>query len=211
VVSGSRLSTTIAAFSPGQALVAATPLVLLRARRIHGICSLRVGGPIILPVEPPRVYVMLLLLLALVPHNEADGQVRPDPLTKSFEGCYDLTMGRWWPWSFGEENQFVTPPGRVRLFSERGTSGFEHDRLLLRSLPSRKGTASGRGGPAYWDLKSESEIELVWTDGFTAVRLSLRGSGNVFRGWAHPHFDYFKLIPRIAHVTARKNPCDALP
>ncbi len=152
---------------------------------------------------------LILVILTLLLQSEANAQTQPTPLTKSFEGCYELTLGRWWPWSFGGDNEFVTAPSRIRLFSERGTKGFEEGGFLIRTIPPRKGAASGRGGPSYWNVKSPNEIELIWNDGFTGVRLSLKKSGNELRGWAHPHFDAPRLIPRIAHVIARKIACDA--
>jgi hypothetical protein len=49
---------------------------------------------------------------------------------------------------------------------------------------------------------------LIWTDGFVGVRLSLEKNGNELHGWAHPHFDASKLIPRTARVDARPIACD---
>jgi hypothetical protein len=153
--------------------------------------------------------LILGVVLASLLQSEANGQTQPAPLSKSFEGCYELTLGRWWPWSFDGDNEFVTPPSRIRLLSERGTKGFEQDGFLIRPIPPRKGAASGRGGPSYWNLKSASAIDLIWTDGFTGVTLSLEKRGDQLRGWAHPHFDAAPLIPRVAHVVARKIACDA--
>jgi len=160
-------------------------------------------------MQLPKRWVILGIILALLLQSEATGQTQQGPLTKSFEGCYELTLGRWWPWSFGGDNQFVAPPSRIRLLSERGTKGFEEDGFLIRTIPSRKGAASGRGGPSYWNVMSPSEIDLIWNDGFTGVTLSLKKRGDELRGWAHPHFDATPLVPRIAHVTARKIACDA--
>jgi len=78
----------------------------------------------------------------------------------------------------------------------------------MRAIPARKGAASGRGGPSYWNAKSSTDINLIWNDGFTGVTLSLKKRGDELRGWAHPHFDGPTFIPRIAHVTARKIACD---
>jgi hypothetical protein len=58
-------------------------------------------------------------------------------------------------------------------------------------------------------VKSSSEIKLVWTDGFTGLTLDLKKHGKELRGWAHPHFDRMKLIPRTAHATARQIACEA--
>ena len=125
-----------------------------------------------------------------------------------FAGCYQLTLGRWWPLPFGKDDAgFVTPSKRIRLFSERGTKGFEKDGFLVRRIPEANGKVHGRGGPAYWQMKSARQIEIVWTDGFTGVTLNLEKYGNELRGWAHPHFDSPRLVPRIAHVTARPIAC----
>ncbi len=37
----------------------------------------------------------------------------------------------------------------------------------------------------------------------------LEKDGEKLSGWAHPHFDAVKLIPRTAHVVARRIACDA--
>ncbi len=83
--------------------------------------------------------VMIIPFLALVPltcfaqtkKSEAKAQAQPAPTPASFEGCYELKLGRWWPWGFGEENTYVTPPSRIQLLGEHGTRGFEQDKLLI--------------------------------------------------------------------------------
>jgi hypothetical protein len=129
--------------------------------------------------------------------------------TAPFVGCYELTLGRWWPWSFGEETKYVTPPNRVQLLPERGKIGFEQDGFLLRAMAANKDTKSARGGPSYWQVKSSNRIDLTWTDGFTGVSLRLEKDGNDLHGWAHPHFDAPKFVPRTTHVIARRIACDA--
>jgi hypothetical protein len=152
-------------------------------------------------------YIVWAMLVGLFFQLLTFGQSKSTPPTSVFEGCYELTLGRWWPWSFGGDNQFVTPPHRIKLLSERGTKGFEQDGFLIRAL-SQKGAAPVRGGPSYWQLKSENQIELIWNDGFTGVTLALRKQGDKLQGWAHPHFDVPVIPPRIAHVTARRIACD---
>jgi hypothetical protein len=97
----------------------------------------------------------MILFLALVSSgsvaqtNEsgAKAQIQSVPAPGPFQGCYELKLGRWWPWGFGEENAYVTPPSRVRLLPERGTKGFEKYGFLIRALPSQKGEAPGRAVP----------------------------------------------------------------
>lgn len=122
----------------------------------------------------------------------------------SFAGCYELKVGRWWPWGFGEDNSFVTPPSRIQLLSDRGTKGFEQDGYLIRAM---KGSRPGRGAPSCWRVRSGDRIDLIWNDGFTGVTLDLERHGDELRGRAHPHFDS-PFTRRTASVTARRIPCE---
>jgi len=117
-----------------------------------------------------------------------------------FVGCYELKLGRWWPWSSDDIRTFHTPPSRVELLSSRGTDGFVKDHFLIGPLPkpSRYG---------YWDLKSKNRIRLTWTDGLVGVGLNLAKHGTELSGWAHPHSDAPQFVPHIAHVIARKTSC----
>jgi hypothetical protein len=126
-----------------------------------------------------------------------------------FTGCYQLTLGKWWPWAFGEDTKFVTPPSRIRLLPEVGTKGFEQNRFLLRTLETKEEVASGSRESSYWQVRSANQIDLTWTDGFTGVTLKLEKKEDELSGWAHPHFDAVKVIPRTARVVARLFACDA--
>lgn len=127
---------------------------------------------------------------------------------ESYTGCYELSMGRWWPWSFGEDTKYVTPPNRIELLSQVGIDGFEKDRLLIRTVPVQKLRMSGRRSASFWEARPDNHINLAWIDGFTGVTLTLEKQGSDIRGWAHPHFDAPHLIPRIAHAKLRRIPCD---
>jgi hypothetical protein len=127
----------------------------------------------------------------------------------SFTGCYQLTIGKWWPWAFGEDTKYVTPLSRIRLLSEHGTKGFEQDGFLLRTIPRKEEAPAGSRESSYWLARSTNQIYLIWTDGFTGVTLMLEKKGDELSGWAYPHFDAAKLIPRRAHVVARRIACDA--
>jgi hypothetical protein len=129
--------------------------------------------------------------------------------TAAFAGCYELKLGRWWPWGYGGDSPFVTPPKRVQLLSERGTEGFEQYGFLLRAIPGKGKSGDGRERPSYWQVDSANRVYLMWNDGFTGVALKLEKDGNDLRGWAHPHFDSPHFIPRTAHVVARRIGCDS--
>ncbi len=125
----------------------------------------------------------------------------------SFAGCYSLKRGRWWPWGFGKDDS-VTPPRRIQLLSERGTQGFEQGELLIREIPPPKDVPVRSRYSSFWQVKPNNRVGLSWITGFVGVRLDLRKKGNELRGWAHPHFDALPFVPRIAHVAARRIPCD---
>jgi hypothetical protein len=146
-------------------------------------------------------FFLLIAVPSVADQNAASSRT---PLEVKFAGCYQLSLGRWWPWGFGEDNHFVTPPERVELLTKQGTEGWERGHLLLRALPN----TSGRKGSSFWEVQDDNRIDLVWTDGFTGVTIDLRKEGNKFKGKAHPHFDSFILIQRIAYVKMQKIACD---
>lgn len=128
----------------------------------------------------------------------------------SYTGCYQLTLGRWWPWGFGEDAKFVTPPNRIELSPTLGTWGFENGEFLIRAIPAASTQESNGGGrprASFWEVQPSNRVNLYWTDGLTGVTLNLAKQGNKLTGWAHPHFDAVPLIPRIASVKAETIPC----
>jgi len=102
----------------------------------------------------------------------------------------------------------VTPPNRIQLLAERGTRGFEQDKLLIRTIP-RQERPSGSRESSFWSAKSQNQVLLTWTDGFVGVSLDLAKNRDELSGWAPAHFDAVKLIPRIAHITARQITCES--
>jgi hypothetical protein len=138
------------------------------------------------------------------PQPKEQAENNDETAAKPFAGCYELKLGRWWPWGFGKEDAYVTPPGRIQLIAERGAVGFEQDGYLIRPM---KSPTAGLGGPSYWQVKSDEKIDLIWNDGFTGVTLEMEKHGNELRGKAHPHFDAVPLIPRTANVTAQRIAC----
>jgi hypothetical protein len=126
-----------------------------------------------------------------------------------FVGCYEVGLGHWWPWSFGGDTVFVTPPTRIRLLPLRGTEGFEDNGFVIQTFPDTKRAIHGiRTVWSYWTVTAKNHVDLVWTDGLTGVVLSAHKNGDYLLGWAHPHFDFPHFIPRTAHVKARKVSCD---
>lgn len=173
----------------------------------------RVGGRIFALLVGSCTLLLPVLTISLVsaaqaPPATSDATKTGSP-TVPFAGCYQVKLGRWWPWSFGEDTVFVTPPYRIRLLAQRGTEGFEDNGFIIRVLPPEKEAIHGiRRVWSYWTVKSTKDVELVWTDGLTGVVLKLHKRGSDLRGWAHPHFDFPIFIPRTAQVRARTMACE---
>jgi hypothetical protein len=140
--------------------------------------------------------------LSLCQESSSSGPPISMSAVAPFAGCYELQLGRWWPWGMGEDTQFATPPQRVELQLQHGTDGFEQNGLLIRTIPL--GTASRRA--SFWLPQDRNSVDLIWTSGFSGVSLRLARHGKELRGWAHAHFD-FPRPPHMAHVTARPIAC----
>lgn len=158
-----------------------------------------------------RAFIIVLVLIASSPQAtkpSSSPESKATVLLDSFAGCYEVKTGRWWPWGFGTDATFVTPPKQLRLLADRGTHGFEHGELLIRDIPALEPPPGSRAS-SFWRIESQSRIRLIWTNGFSGVALSLEKHGNELSGWAHPHFDFPTLVPRTAHVTAHRMTCPA--
>jgi hypothetical protein len=158
----------------------------------------------------PMTLAILFALATLSPKSFGQerplpGPQDPDANATSFAGCYELQLGRWWPWSMGEDTPLVTPPSRIELQARHGTEGFEQNALIIRQIPL--GTAFHRN--SYWNSRADS-VGLTWTDGFAGVRLTLKKRGNELHGWAHAFFDSPRP-PHVAYVRARPIGCSLSP
>jgi hypothetical protein len=162
---------------------------------------------------------ILLFLMVVSPRRSAqasnpptDRQTRVENQTATFTGCYQLVPGRWWPWSFGEDTVYVTPPARIELLSKPGTEGFEKYGLIIRAItPPPMPHPTVHPVSSYWQIESTNRVDLVWTNGFSGVTLKLEKHGTELRGWAHPHFDFPTLIPRFQRATAKRIACERTP
>jgi len=159
------------------------------------------------PSKPLAIIVLIVVLFIVTWIVLSRPQPPSENPASAFTGCYELKLRRWWPWSFGGDIGLVTPPTQIELHPERGATGFEQEGLIIREIPPTNGKPSGRAGPSYWQVKTDNQIDLVWTDGFTGVTLRLEKHGDELRGWAHPHFDSPTFVPRVAHVLAKRIRC----
>ena len=161
-----------------------------------------------LPKLLPLTVVIAFLAGALPASSAREGDSAQPRGSKSqaanFAGCYKLHMGRWWPWSLGEDAKFATPPNQFELTLQRATEGFAQGQLIIRQEPS--GGRSWR--ISYWIPTGTNEAAAVWSDGFSGVSINLTKHSDELRGWAHAHFDVWRP-PHIARVTALRIACQS--
>lgn len=162
-----------------------------------------------LPKLVRLIALIACLAGALSPASSAqEGYPAQSPNSESrdsnFAGCYNLQMGRWWPWSLGEDARFVTPPDQFELTLQRATEGFAKGHLIIRQAPS--GERPWRF--SYWMLTKTNRAAAVWSDGLSGVSINFAKHGDELRGRAHAHFDFWRP-PHIAHVTARRIACQS--
>lgn len=155
------------------------------------------------------VVVIASLVGALPPASSAqESHSAQSPESKShaanFAGCYELHMGRWWPWSLGEDAKFATPPSQFELSLQRATEGFAKGQLIIRQSPS--GERSWR--ISYWMLTGTNKAAAIWSSGLSGVSINFAKHSDELRGWAHAHFDFLRP-PHIARLTARPIACSS--
>jgi len=135
-----------------------------------------------------------------------DNSKREQEVVKSenIQGCYDLGKLSWEPdLKLGEDQEFITPPPRIRILAERGSIGFEKNRYLVRPAP---GFPKSIHTASYWESTSPSTIEVVFTTGFSGLSMKLKIEGETLRGEAKTHWD-FPRRGQTAQINARKTEC----
>lgn len=123
-----------------------------------------------------------------------------------FVGCYELRLGRWWPWGMGEDTKFAVPPSPIELTLQEDPKSFAPDWFTV--LATRPSDMLRRRG--YWLPLVRHRVRLTWTNGFAGATMRLTQHGDGLRGWAHAFFD-FPRPPHIAHVTFRPIDCSPAP
>lgn len=156
----------------------------------------------------PSSCVLALLFCTIfavpLPAQNKPADPSMDQNASAFAGCYELRLGRWWPWGMGEDTVFATPPKQVELTVERATTGLGKDHFFIRQIPSVEGSRRS----AIWIPQDRNHVMLVWSTGFSGVYVNLMKKDRHLSGWAHAHFD-FPRIPHVAHVRTEPIACSA--
>jgi len=147
----------------------------------------------------------LLVTVPLVTAAPAVAQAEPDAPPDPLVGCYDLTLGEWSPPLRSGNASRQTPPRSVRFLAELGDDDdgpFEQGRALVRPVVPEGHTPS-----AYWLRTGEDAVHVVWTGGFSGVRLGLRETEDGLRGTAEAFTDVAGVERPTAEVRLRPVDC----
>ena len=143
------------------------------------------------------VSIQAAVIVACALGPAAAGDITP----QSVAGCYALSIGKWSPTvALGEDSKDVAPPAVVRLFTTRGSS--DSKGMLVR--PAR-GSAPSIHRTSYW-LVEVDQVVMVWTTGFSGLRMTLHPSAMGFQGEAESFWDFDHPTQR-ARVDAKRVAC----
>jgi hypothetical protein len=124
-----------------------------------------------------HISVLVRLLTLPVLGTSAVAQVQSPA---NLAGCYSLTLGTWSP-PLRHASASQTPPRHLRLDTVPAVRSRPQDSLWAVH-PSTL-VARGRW-PASWRLRAADSALVVWSTGFSGVRLHLRIFGDSLRGEA---------------------------
>ena len=165
----------------------------------------------------PRRHGILLLLAAAQFACARTGTVpqpasaRPAPAslaTRTLAGCYTLSFGEWSRfaglWPVDDRALLFAPPAIELLLAaddDTSSTAWHGVRASQRLAPSRL---------RRWRLDPASHrVEMVFSNGFSGVRLSLRAAGDSLVGRAEDFSDALPYWPAHARAVAVRAPCVA--
>ena len=127
-------------------------------------------------------------------------------------GCYQLSLESWQPTPAPDDAAFMALPNFFRLTPDLGEAPFypEGSRRITPAIVSAHHDALQER--AYWRHLSGDSLELIWSDGFTTVSLTVQSRDSVLQGIARAFSDVQFSSP-IAQAAARavRAPCDEVP
>jgi hypothetical protein len=123
--------------------------------------------------------------------------------TGDLAGCYELQLTKWSPAiSLGEDEIFISPPSRIILTSTPDDTWEKH---AYRAAPVDGAAPWGRTH-SYW-TSSAQHVHIVWTTGFSGLRMDLKAQGADLIGTAQTFWD-FSRPQQSSHVTATRVSCE---
>lgn len=123
-------------------------------------------------------------------------------------GCYEVKLGAWQPaLDLGPDTVFIQPPVHFELLGDTGTSAMERARWLVRPAPR---ATPGRHRFSSWRLSTADSVELIWTTGFSGLRIVVASATDTLRGRAETFWDFDRARQRAAAELVRA-PCGGGP
>ena len=119
-------------------------------------------------------------------------------------GCYEFRIGAWKPsLRLGADAQFVTPPGRIQLELKSVEHPWIEGSRRVLQIPGGQPSIHERGE---WSVVGRGEVNILWTTGFSGLRVTLQEETGGLRGKARTFWDFHRRT-QAADVIAEKVPC----
>lgn len=150
--------------------------------------------------------VVLLLMTVDALQHRAAAQERQPRRSVLHAQCYDIHLGAWTPrMKLGDDSAFVLPPRRISVAPNETGAWRPIVELArdVRAIENRPGSMHHRG---YWRRLPDDSAQVVFTTGFSGVRLSVHRAGDNWRGVAETFWDFDRASQR-APVTLVYRAC----
>jgi hypothetical protein len=151
-----------------------------------------------------KVAFVALALLAIASAGPTAAEAQALGRSELAGACYDLSIGPWRSTQqLAEDSIYIAPPSRVRFDTAR-TERWP-DRFVLLTAP---GAVPSVHRHALWRSVGSDSLELMWSTGFSGLRMTLGGQRGELHGEARAFWD-FDRTPSTADAIARRVPCAA--
>jgi hypothetical protein len=125
--------------------------------------------------------IAVMLTACTLPYQPANDSVSLSP--EEIAGCFEINfLGR----------VFDRTPKQVRLFTERGSVGFEKGAYLVRAFPD---PSKDKHEFSLWKPAGPGRVTIIWTNGFHVTEMRLDVYARELRGVAEDRGDV--VIPDI--------------
>jgi hypothetical protein len=118
--------------------------------------------------------------------------------------CFTVHLSAWMPaMQLGDDEAYVTPPSAIALTNDVARSSGSVEEFSVIPALDAKPSIHKR---AYWHPDGDN-IELVWTNGFSGIAMSLAPTTDGFKGTARTFWD-FDRASQSSTVYLRKTSCE---
>ena len=150
------------------------------------------------PFVKSRVLSTLVLAMGVLPLTSASC------LASEVAGCYQLRLSPWTPTlSLGEDEIFILPPSKIALTT---TPDHTWDPNGFKVTPSG-GVTQSIHKASYW-TRNGHNVRIVWTTGFSGLKMDLKERGTDLVGAARTFWDFARQR-QTSQVVATRISCDS--